>query len=203
MRRVVLRCDLATLPVPARFRRAGWTSSRIRELDCLEEDTLSVEQSSDGLTRARYRWDGETWTRTGYSLRVPQALSQRAARVGVVVGAWEHGTSVAGCRAELVRKTAVVVEQEARRAREVAVERDRRREERVARILARISCRPVVAGDVRAVGACDPGIRSWCESRGVDPEGTLALGVLGRDPASRPYAVAIARRLLAVARGAS
>lgn len=127
----------------------------------------------------RLRWEADDrgrWHRVGVAVPTPYG--------------WEHGVNLAACRGELARKAEIAAAQDAAR---VAAALDPAREERRARLVARLCHRALVrAADVRGAGACMAGIQAWCRSRGVDIEDAVSLPALYADLAARPWALKVA-----------
>ena len=136
--------------------------------------------TAGGVTR-RYAMDGSF---AGVLVPMPEDLRRE-------YGQWEHGRTVAECRAEIEIKRAA----KAARAREIAqTERERMRATRRASLIAKLCHGAMVtAADVRRVGACQAGISAWCAARGIDPRGTLSLPALAADRTAARYALMIAR----------
>lgn len=136
--------------------------------------------TTGGVTR-RYSVDGSF---AGVLVALPEDLRRE-------YGQWEHGRTVAECRAEIEIKRAA----KAARAREIAqTERERARVDRRASLVARLCHWAIVtATDVRRVGACQAGISAWCAARGIDPGASLPLPALAADRTAARYALMIAR----------
>lgn len=154
----------------------------------------------------RYRFDraaGMVWQPCGVACRmkIPTMTREGQAYVrGKDAWYWEHGADVAECEAERARKTALKLEEidrENERLRSIeAGYRQKRRDERRARLITRLCDRAIVTvADVRAVGACMVGIENWCAAHSVSTDASLPITVLATDLQAFPYALAIARRV--------
>jgi hypothetical protein len=129
----------------------------------LPGDYLACRKSGRrAVVVTRYAAD---WTRTGYAIPMPADLVAR-------YGRWEHGITVAACRAEIATKRAVVAA-DAAKAR--AAKRDARRVHLAAVMCARLT---VSYQHARRAGLCDAGIRAYCRAHGLDVETGAPAGVL-------------------------
>lgn len=156
--------------------------------DVLAGSYVAVRDAKIGGWR-RYDREGNF---DGIAIRNPDDLAAR-------YGRWEHGATVAECRAEQARKRQIVADERAKaEARRLDLEAQLRsavRLARAARLLARISAAPVAAADVRAVGGCQSGIDAWAKSHGLDPAAdTIPLRTLAIDETGARYALLIARQ---------
>jgi len=122
------------------------------------------------------------WQQIGVAIPMPKDLQKE-------FGKFEHGKTRAICRQEIARKRAIVAD----RAKQ---EKETRRQNRIISLLTRISQAPINYDMVRNTGACDFGIRNWCNANNVPIDATVPLSMLGKDPQSRPYAIRVARNLL-------
>lgn len=125
-----------------------------------------------GSTYRRFAFDGKP---TGAAVKAPKVLW----------GRWEHGSTVAVCRAEIRSKRAIL-------ASETALAAATARDQRATRLLARLSTRiTVTRADARDAGYCLAGIEAWCRSHGVDVDVAIPLANLAKDPEPRARALAI------------
>lgn len=98
---------------------------------------------------------------------------------------YEHGATIEECRAEAARKIEVA-KLEQKRIKLSG------RNLRAARLLARISTKLVADfNDARAVGHCRAGIETWCQSRGIDINGSVPVSILMKDSDARARIVAL------------
>lgn len=126
-----------------------------------------------GKVYRRWRWTGDHWCPAGVAIPMPSDMAAR-------YGRYEHGEDVAACMISIARKRA-----------SVAISR-------AARLLARLGHRiRVSAADVHGAGACWDGIVSWCCARQIDHRSTtVSLRELWADSRARPYALAVAQRII-------
>ena len=102
---------------------------------------------------------------------------------------WEHGTTIEVAKAEIVRKQGIIAAERAEKART-------ERQERAARLLARIGVKTEVSyEDARAVGACEAGLRAFAERNHLPLDAKLSLTQIA---AIEPtWALKLARRIVA------
>lgn len=123
----------------------------------------------------------------------------RGRMVGValkVSTAWEHGADRAECEAETLRKARLTAEREGLAKRAALTALQTARQDRRARLFARLSQVQVGVADVRGAGACVAGISSWCAVHKISMDSTVPLAMLAHDNAARGYALRIATRVL-------
>jgi hypothetical protein len=120
--------------------------------------------------------------RVGVAIAMPKDLYPR-------FGVYEHGITYQAAKLEIARKRGVL-------SQEIKERGEAKRNERRARLFARIANISVNYNDIRSVGACDPGITSWCNNNGVDKNASLPLSALAKNTVSAPYAIMVARKIL-------
>jgi hypothetical protein len=160
----------------------GWRKRKQGAL--LDGEILAVDR---GTRVDRYN---SSFRRTGVAIAMPTDLQGR-------FGKWEHGATVAACKAEIAAKRAVV-------ERENAEKRQTHRQARRLHLVT-VMCPNirVTYQHARAAGLCDQGIRQYCAAHGLSVEEGAPSGVLRatRDARAQRAIEAAARDLLA-ARGA-
>jgi hypothetical protein len=120
--------------------------------------------------------------KTGIAISMPKELKQR-------FGSYEHGVNYKAALQEVSRKRAIVEEEKKQAA-------TTKREERKARLFAKLAKVGVMYEDIRAIGACDPGIQSWCRARNIPASSVVPLTTLAHDPVAYPYALKVAQKML-------
>ena len=172
---------VAQIPLPS---AAGWRKRKWTGAQLLDGDLYSVRRQVGGaIVHTRYGWTKKAgWTKTGIALELPG-------------GSFEHGATVADCRAELVRKAEVARQQaEARRLSA--------RLERAAHLIGRLCPSLVVThDDRRQVGYCDAGVVAFLDRypalKGRDQVMAAELRATGRSEVERPIAAAARRVAMA------
>jgi hypothetical protein len=171
MGREVETLSLAKLP-------DGWRNRKQGAL--LDGEVLGVQNSSHV---ARY---DVHFRKVGVAVPMPADLQGR-------FGQWEHGVTVKVCKAEIVRKRAVVIGE----ANEAKLQHRNARRLRLMTVLC--ANLRVTYQHARKAGLCDQGIRLYCARHGFSVEEGAPAGVLRatRDERASRAVEAAARELLA------
>ena len=161
---------------PEGFVVSRWLLAGLSSVACLPTDAIGVKRSR---VVNLYNEEGK---KTGVAINMPKELEQR-------FGSYEHGLNYSAARGEIERKRAIVEEEKKQAA-------TTKREERKARLFAKLAKVGVMYEDIRAIGACDPGIQSWCRARNIPASSVVPLTTLAHDPVAYPYALKVAQKML-------
>jgi hypothetical protein len=171
--------EVARLPLPPAGAALDHPALVGGDLYCTMRTIAGVRVATRfGPRKVRGKGTEHTYSRTGYAVRlgVPAALRGHGPFPADREHHWEHGGTVAECRAEYGRKLALAERSRAEAEARTIADAERRREaarlERKARLLLAVGKRVEVGyDDARACGMCDAGIMGFAGQLGLTDRG--------------------------------